>query len=151
MSELGRLPDTDYWNRFQGQFFGVLRWNDMETLWQSLHASPENWYVYPVSDAAPDAFAGKQDFAQFLDAAEAVINKRRDRPSCGSIYVDDMREPAYIKIFDPEKMGTSCSCSSDPVLPRWIVSRMKPDSLPPPQPLKKPTIFQRLTGLAATG
>ena len=72
-----------------------------------------------------------------------LINQRRDRPSCGSIYVDALEAPTYIKIFDPLKMGTSCGGSHDPIMPRWIISHMVPDTLPPP-PLEKLSIVQRL-------
>ncbi len=143
----GSLPDTDFWRQFRGRFSGVLKWDDLESLWDALKASPADWYVFDPAGEAPSKPLDDAEFLHFLDEAEAVINQRRDRPSCGSVYLDDLAAPTYIKIFDPLKMGTSCSHSSEPIMPHWIISRMEPDTLPPP-PVKNPTIFQRLTGRA---
>ncbi len=137
------FPDTEYWQRYCGAFSGVLKWQDMEGLWLSLKAAPENWYVFDPAAAAPATPLSSSEFITFLDEAEVLINQRRDRSSCGSVYVDAMDEPTYIKIFDPLKMGTSCGGSHDPIMPRWIISRMVPDTLPPP-PLEKLSIVQRL-------
>lgn len=142
----GGLPDTKFWRRFRGRFCGVLKWQDVESLWVDLKTSPENWYVFDPAGPAPSAPMQDSEFLHFLDEAEELINQRRDRSSCGSIYLDDPQNPQYIKIFDPTNMGSSCSCSTQPVMPRWIISRMAPDTLPPPSPLEKPGIVQRLLG-----
>ena len=137
------FPETEYWQRYRGPFSGVLKWQDMEGLWATLKAAPEDWYVLDPMADAPIAPLSAATFMSFLDEAEALINQRRDRPSCGSIYVDVFEAPTYIKIFDPLKMGTSCGGSHDPIMPRWIISHMVPDTLPPP-PLEKLSIVQRL-------
>lgn len=143
----GGLPDTQFWRYFQGCFSGLLKWQGVEELWAMLKSDPDGWYVFDPSQDAPQTPLASNDFQQFLGEAERMVNTRRDRPSCGSVYVDDMERPTYIKIFDPAKLGSSCSCSGEPVLPRWIVSQMKPGTLPPPE-LKKQSIFQRLAGFA---
>ena len=51
--------------------------------------------------------------------------------------MDDRKSPAFIKIFDPRNMGTSCSCSGELILPRWIISRARPDALPEPEEKEK--------------
>ena len=137
------FPDTEFWRRYRGAFSGVLKWQDMKSLWASLKTSPEGWYVFDPAMEAPAAPLNSADFLSFLDEAELLINQRRDRQSCGSIYVDKLGEPACIKIFDPLNMGTSCGGSHDPIMPRWIISHMVPDTLPP-SPLEKLSIVQRL-------
>ncbi len=144
----GSLPDTDFWRQFRGRFFGVLKWTDLESLWETLKASPADWHVFDPAGEAPTKPLPRVEFLRFLDEAEAMINQRSDRPSSGSVYLDDLAAPTYIKIFDPLKMGTSCSHSSEPIMPRWILSHMVPDTLPLPPPVKNPTIFQRLIGRA---
>ncbi len=139
----GNFPYTEFWQRYRGAFSGVLKWQDMESLWATLKAAPEDWYVFDPLAAAPAAPLNSVDFMSFLDDAELLVNQRRDRPSCGSIYVDKLETPSYIKIFDPLKMGTSCGGSHDPIMPRWVISHMVPDTLPPP-PLEKLSIVQRL-------
>ncbi len=140
----GSLPDTKYWRRFRGPFSGVLKWLDVDSLWAGLKSSPTDWYVFDPAGHTPETPLDKAGFLRFLEEAEELVNQRRDRPSCGAVYLDQPENPAYIKIFDPAHMGTSCSCSDTPVMPRWIVSHMMPDALPQP-PIEKPSIFQRLT------
>ena len=139
----GNFPDTEFWQRYRGAFSGVLKWQDLENLWAGLKTAPESWHVFDPAMEAPATPLSNVDFLRFLDEAEVLINQRRDRPSCGSVYVDEMSEPTYIKVFDPLKMGTSCGGSHDPIMPRWIISKMVPDTLPPP-PLENLSIVQRL-------
>jgi len=63
----------------------------------------------------------------------------------GAVYVDNREAPDFIKVFDPANMGSSCSCSSEPVMPRFIFSRTKLDSLPLAPP-PKTGLFTRLRG-----
>jgi hypothetical protein len=49
---------------------------------------------------------------------------------CGNVYTDNLEVPALIKIFDPNHFGISCSFSSNPPLPGWVMS------LIPPQPIE---------------
>ena len=155
----GSVP-KNFWASFAGQFSGVLDWSDVEALFQSLKTNNTGWYVYDMKSMdddnpqtiadCPVATEPPSAFLEFLSKAEKVIYKRRSRPYCGAIYVDNADDPAFIKIFDPTKMGSSCSCSTDPVLPRWTVTRIKPEP-----PLKKsthlpnPGFFARLTGLGS--
>lgn len=142
------LPDTPFWNQFRGKFSGVLKWHDMDTLWAELKSTPANWYVYNPVSQAPVTVLGEQDFLDFLNEAVRLINQRRNKPNCGLIYVDDFQQPTYIKIFDPANMGSSCSCSTSIPMPRWIVSKLAPDTLPPSSPAKKSTLFSHLVGRA---
>ena len=137
------FPDTAFWQRYRGKFSGVLKWQDMEELWAELKAAPADWFVFDPAGQAPTVPMGDAEFLSFLDEAEQLIYQRRDRSSCGSIYLDDASAPTYIKIFDPVNMGTSCGGSHDPIMPRWIISRMLPDTLPPP-PVETLSIVQRL-------
>jgi hypothetical protein len=143
----GKLPDTAFWQYFNGSFSGVLNWEDVDSLWASLTASAKDWYVFDVEKECPEEPLTEKAFLSFLKEALGVVHKRRSRPYCGSIYVDRYEGPEFIKIFDPTKMGTSCSCSGGLVLPRWIVSKMKPDDLSATEAIeKKRGFFGRLVG-----
>ena len=139
----GNFPDTEFWQRYRGAFSGVLKWQDMENLWATLKITPDDWYVFDPMTDAPTLPLSSVEFMNFLDEAEVLVNQRRDRPSCGSIYVDELEAPTYIKFFNPLKMGTSCGGSHDPFMPRWIISYLAPDT-PLPPPLQKLSIVQRL-------
>ena len=150
----------DFWTSFNGWFSGVLDWSDVETLFSSLRKNSKGWYLAEMQSSdesnpasvpdMPESVLDEDDFLKFLVEAESVINKRRSRPYCGAIYVDNKDDPAFIKIFDPTKMGSSCSCSTEPVLPRWTISRIKPEPLPQkPQKSPNPGFFARLTGIGS--
>ena len=142
------LPDTEFWRRYLGRFSGVLKWRQMQALWDVLKASPEGWYVFDmhaIPEVVPEQALAGEAFLQFLDEAERYGRARHDHDYCGFIYVDDAANPGFVKIFDPKGMGTSCGCGSLRILPRWTLSRIKPDSLSPePQTPTKTSPLKRL-------
>ena len=142
------FPDTPFWTAYLGRFHGILNWPDVEGFWTEMAASNDDWFIFDSEHAAPDTAASASELAATLTAATTLINTRRDRSHCGAIYVDDIQSPTFIKIFDPAAMGSACNISGIPVLPRWIISRIKPDNVPAPPPPEKPSLFKRLTGSA---
>jgi len=140
------LPDTPFWNAYQGRFFGILDWPGVDAFWAQMATESGDWFVFDPDHAAPDTTIHGAELMKFLTKAQALINSRRDMSHCGAIYVDDMKNPAFIKVFDPSAMGSSCNISGIPILPRWIFCRIKPDDIPPPPEPVKPSLFKRLTG-----
>ncbi|WP_457646580.1 hypothetical protein [Profundibacter sp.] len=140
------LPDTPFWKAYQGRFFGLLAWAEVDAFWASMSGTTGDWFVFDPEQPAPDRVASAADLANVLTKAQALINSRRDMSHCGAIYVDDARNPTFIKVFDPSAMGSSCNISGIPILPRWIISRIRPDDMPPPPEPVKPSLFKRLTG-----
>jgi len=139
------FPDTPFWAAYLGRFSGILNWPDVEHFWAVLVVSNDDWYVFDPELPAPNRPASATELAQIITAATALINTRRDRSHCGAIYVDDIASPTFIKIFDPAAMGSACNISGIPVLPRWIISRIKPDDAPAPPAFEKPSLFKRLS------
>jgi len=139
------FPDTAFWAAYNGRFSGILNWPDVEAFWASLAASSDDWFVFDTEHAAPDTPASAAEFTATLTAASALINTRREGSHCGAIYLDDIQCPKFIKIFDPAAMGSACNISSIPVLPRWILSRIKPDEMLVPPVPEKLSLLKRLT------
>lgn len=125
------LPETAYWQAFQAQSHGVLKWEAFHAMWEDLAARPEGWFVYhnPETDPAPEAPVTAEGFADALRHAEELVAPWRGRSYFGLVYVDDPQAPTYIRVFDPKNMGSSCSISDEPVLPAMILSRIKPDAV----------------------
>lgn len=140
------LPDTFFWNAYQGRFSGILNWADVDAFWLRLSAASGDWFVFDLEQPSPDTSATSGELTETLASAHALINSRRDMSHCGAIYVDNVDNPTFIKIFDPAAMGSSCNISGIPILPRWIFSRIRPDDLPPPPEPVKPSLLKRLTG-----
>ncbi len=140
------LPDTPFWNAYQGRFFGVLNWSDVDTFWVRMSDTTGDWFIFDPKQPAPDRAASDVELTEVLTKAQTLINSRRDMSHCGAIYVDSLENPSFIKVFDPSAMGSSCNISGIPILPRWIFSRIKPDDMPPPPEPIKPSLIKRLTG-----
>lgn len=142
----GTLPDTAFWNAYQGKFGGVPTWQMFDRFWAVLEKTGGEWYVFDPEGEAPDAPA--EDFAAVLAEARACVEDvRKMRSFCGTVFADDMEAPTFVKVFDPWKMGGVCGGSGERIMPRWVFSRMVPDALPllPDVPEKK-GLMARLRG-----
>jgi len=140
------LPESDFWQLFSKRASGILQWSDMDAFWAQLKHAGGHWYVFDPSQDAPETPLSGNELQVALDTAQTLVNQRRELPMSGAVYVDNRETPTFFKVFDPANMGSSCSCSTEPVMPRYIFSRIKPDSLPFAPPPAKPGLFSRLTG-----
>ncbi len=140
------LPESDFWQLFSKRASGILQWSDMDAFWAELKHTGGQWYVFDPSQDAPEMPLSGNELQVALDTAQTLVNQRRELPMSGTVYVDNRETPTFFKVFDPANMGSSCSCSTEPVMPRYIFSQIKPDSLPFAPPPAKPGLFSRLTG-----
>lgn len=135
------LPDTDFWRAFQGRFHGFPTWAMQDRFWPVLKQSGGDWYVFDLDRGSlPDSPASAAAFSALLTEAEEMFEPARSRSFAGVVFADDAENPGFVKLFDPWKMGASCGSSGERILPRWVLSRMKPDALPAeaePVPAKK--------------
>lgn len=145
------LPETPFWLAYGRSFSGILKWSDLDGLWAYLSKYPTNWYVFDPDKDAPEKVLSGAEFSSFLGQAKTLVNARRERSHSGAVYVNcriapDMT-PDMIKVFDPVNMGSACAVSGVRIMPRWIVSRMKPDDLPKVEkPVARRGLFARLAG-----
>ncbi|WP_137701144.1 hypothetical protein [Marimonas lutisalis] len=148
MSDLPPLPDTPYWRAYQGRFAGFPTWPMFDRFWPVLKESGGAWYILDLdSGTLPEAPASAEAFEALIAEAEAMYTPVRNRSFSGIVFADDASEPAFVKLFDPWKMGASCGSSGERIMPRWVLSRMKPDALPPGEEPDKPRrgLLSRLT------
>lgn len=122
--------------RLNGRFHGVLAWNHLDDLWARLRAAPEGWYV-SMTGQAPDAVAPVPADAldRFIGEVDSLLRKEHREDYCGIVYVDDPQQPAFVKIYDPGNLGSSCGTQPGRVQPRWVLSRMPPDAMADSAPL----------------
>lgn len=120
---------SQYWSSFRGPFNGLLKWHDMDVLWEFLKTSPEGWYVFDMLEAPPTHTTPGAELLIFLSESRQFLCKRHRADYCGLIYVDNNDTPEFIKIFDPKNMGTACGCSDKIILPRWTLTRIRPDAI----------------------
>lgn len=129
-------PEPDFRTAFKGTFSGILRWHQLDDLWQRLReAADDGWYLYAVGEAPPGQPVSGEEMLRFIEEIDALLRKEHDEDYCGIVYVDDVNAPRFVKIFDPNNLGVSCGYSDNPPLPGWIVSRLPPVDLLTPMPL----------------
>jgi hypothetical protein len=126
---------SPYYQAFLGRFSGVLRWHQLDELWQTLQEEgSDNWFIYAVGDTPPEQSSLYPELENFIKELNILLRQDHDEDYCGIVYVDNFTQPTFIKIFDPNNLGTSCSTTSTPPLPAWILSKMPPIDLPSAMP-----------------
>jgi len=134
---------------FAGRFKNLLRWADLETLWQRIQTDADGgWFVYAIGEPPPARPAGGAEVADFLTAIDELLRREHTESYCGIVFVDNLEMPAFVKIFDPNNLGMVCGSSGQPPLPGWIMSKLPPCELQAAVPLanNRRRLWQRLFG-----
>lgn len=120
---------------FNGGFTSALRWPQFDALWARLKDDAGGgWYVYAVGEAPPTAPVGADHMAAFLDELADLLKREHDEEYCGIVYADNLQSPGFVKIYDPNNLGSVCGSSDTRTLPGWILSRLPPVDLPAAMP-----------------
>jgi hypothetical protein len=121
---------TDFRTAFRGSFYGVLRWPQLDALWETLRdVADDGWYIYAVGEAPPTRASTAQELQRFIDEVDVLLRREHEEDYCGIVYTDSFEAPTFVKIFDPNNLGVSCGYSDNPPLPGWILSRIAPADL----------------------
>jgi len=126
-----------YLTAFKGSFTSLLRWSDLDEFWQRLKTeSGDDWYLYAVGEEPPTEVANRDRFHRLLDELDLLLRQEHEEEYCGIVYADDLQNPSFIKIYDPNNLGVACGFSDNPPLPGWVLSKIQPVdlnvALPPP-------------------
>jgi hypothetical protein len=145
-SEPRQGDDNLFMQAYAGTFWGVLRWPDLDALWEKLREAPEDWYVYAVGETPPSTVSQPQRLLAFIEELDRLLRAEHHEDYCGIVYVDDREAPGFVKIYDPNNLGAVCGSSSVKPLPGWILSRLRPVDLPAalPPPNSRRRWWQRL-------
>jgi hypothetical protein len=123
---------------YQGGFSNMLRWSQLDALWQILRQHADaGWYVYAIGETPPQAPLNGEELVLFLDKIDALLHREHNEDYCGIVYADQPSSPRLIKIYDPNNLGVVCGISSTITLPGWTISLDSPcdlhAALAPPQ------------------
>lgn len=137
--------------QYQGRFISALRWSQLDELWAALHGQPEGWYLYFIGQqqTPPQKTLSAAELLHFLNEVDALLRQDHEYDYCGIVYTDSFQTPEMIKIYDPNNLGASCGFSGKKIPPRWVLSRIMPESIldeaPIPQGRRQwwDRIFQR--------
>jgi hypothetical protein len=118
-----------------GKLSGMLRWEQLDALWLRVRAEPDGWYATQVGEAVPAAPLDANALHHFVGEVDALLRREHSASYCGIVYADLPEQPSFIKIYDPNHMGSFCGCSSTPIPPRWVLCRCQPERIDEPAPV----------------
>jgi hypothetical protein len=116
----------EFLQRMDGTFHGMLKWKDLDALWARVRANPEGWYVSLIGVEPAQQTMSAAALDTFVSEVDSLLRREHEYDYCGIVYVDDPEQPAFIKIFDPYNLGSSCGSSGVRIPPRWVLSRVPP-------------------------
>jgi len=117
---------SDYFDKFQGRFIGIMQWDDCHALLQKLINQPNGWYLYDTLEVAPDKTINVDDFINQINTIKDILTSEHQERYCGIVYANDLDNPTFVKIFHPNNLGKSCGSSEHPPIPQWLLSKTKP-------------------------
>ena len=123
-------PQQAFMAAFRGSFTSALRWHHLDDLWERLaDCADGGWYIYAVGEVPPPQPADAEQLHDFIREIDKLLRAEHEEDYCGIVYADDLKEPTFIKIYDPNNLGVSCGYSDNPPLPGWLLTRMRPCDL----------------------
>jgi hypothetical protein len=131
---------------YTGRFINMLSWQQLEDLWKTVKAQPLGWYIYFVGESVPTTPVQDNELNQFIQEVDKLLRQEHDYDYCGIVYVDNRETPKMIKIYDPNNLGAVCGSSGTIVPPRWLLTRIPPQSIidNAPTPNNRKRWWQRL-------
>lgn len=120
---------SPFMDAYRGYLSNILKWEELDTLWQTLRNSPERWYIYAVGETPPNEPSGGEQLLTFVAEIDKLLRQEHGEDYCGIVYVDDRERPSLVKIYDPNHLGSSCGPGWGEVLPGWVLSTMAPQEL----------------------
>lgn len=119
-----------YKEYFNGKFYGVLRWHQLDTIWAMVIGQrSKGWYIYQTSSNIPNEKTRNKKLDLKIMEINEYLRQKHDEDYCGTVYVDDLEDPKFIKVFDPKNMGTACSIGGKAPLPEWVISQIPPEDM----------------------
>ncbi len=140
MSHMNK-PSDPFLQRLDGKFVGILQWDQLDALWETINDSGQAWYLYQVGLALPELPLKGDGLRNALGMLNELLHQDHEHDYCGIVYADDPAEPTLVKVYDPNNLGYSCGSSGLKIPPRWILSLEKPsrieDDAPTPNNRKR--------------
>lgn len=122
------MSDSGEFERYyNGLLYSVMRWDQLTAFWQKLDAEA-GWYLYAVGHEVPQTPSPADKVRQFTRELDELLRREHHEDYCAIVYADDLDAPNFVKIYDPNHLGSSCGSSSmkSSVLPGWLMSKTPP-------------------------
>jgi hypothetical protein len=120
---------SEFSRKFSGYFSGTLEWVDLDALWLRVLAAPEGWYASLAGEPPPVVPLEAEALRRLVGELDALLRREHEERFCGIVFTDDRDHPGFIKIYDPNNLGCSCGTQAGANVPRWVLSRLRPDPI----------------------
>jgi hypothetical protein len=121
---------SGFTEKLNGLLYSLLSWKQLAEFWPRINTGA-GWYIYAIGEPVPDTVSTAEQVAAFIKHVDELLHKEHHEDYCGIVYADDLNNPGFIKIYDPNNLGVSCGSSKNPPLPGWILSTIPPTELQP--------------------
>ena len=130
MNALDQTEVSAFEQQYNGLLYSVMHWEQLTRFWASINAEA-GWYLYAVGQDLPTAPSPAEKVRQFTSEIDVLLRREHHEDYCAIVYADDLDAPSFIKIYDPNHLGSSCgsSATKSSVLPGWIMSLVAPQEL----------------------
>jgi len=122
--------DDPFQQALYGLLYGIMRWDQLTQFWEKVDAGA-GWYLYAVGTEAPIQPADAEHVQKFIRDLDSLLRHEHQEDYCGIVYADNLDKPSFIKIYDPNHLGSSCGSSKNTPLPGWVMSLIPPSALNP--------------------
>ena len=85
--------------RFNGRFNGIMNLEECYEFFNSLKSNPCDWYFYDTDESPSLETLSKESFIQTIEEIKNIIKTDHSESYCGLVYVDDLSNPQFFKIF----------------------------------------------------
>lgn len=125
---MSQSQDSEFHRAYTGRFWSVMSWEQLAAFWQRIDPAA-GWYLYALGETPPSAAADAATVAAFIQRIDALLREDHRESYCGIVYADDLDSPRFIKIYDPNNLGSSCGSSKNPPPPGWVMSQLPPEAI----------------------
>jgi len=122
--------DDAFQRALLGMLYSVMRWDQLAQFWSKVEPAA-GWYLYAVGSEPPTQTADAAHVQKFIVDLDKLLRQEHQEDYCGIVYADNLDKPSFIKIYDPNHLGSSCGSSKNPPLPGWVMSLIPPSALNP--------------------
>ena len=96
------LEETDFSKAFKGKFFGILRWNQLDDLWDIIKqdcstTTGQGWYLYSVGEAIPTEKTKGEKLTTFIGEINKLLRREHKEDYCGVVYTDSIESPCLLR------------------------------------------------------
>lgn len=117
----------DFAEVYSGLLYGVMEWSSLKKILEDLYG--DDWFVYDIRQGLPTLPLQEVELKKFTTNIFVLLTAEHEEDYCGIVYVDDLSSPKFIKIYDPQNLGTSCGINKSKINPGWVLSKMPPSKI----------------------